>query len=278
MKKIFLQYGTILAGVLLISSCYQDLDNTHSFNYPESKAPEYNAKKLSFTFEHDPRNKTDYLFLVTTNGAITYQEGKVGEAYKGSEKSYILITPTTPEFVGDISIKDTIANLGSFTVAFFMKSEQASKATGIFSISNTLKFWGNLDIFLDSHNVAGEGRFKVHLYNGTKEIWIEEKIPNTIDLWVHMAFRYDATTKTFSILREGEQVVSKELNFDNNIRFDNMGQFVIGALQFQTQPSLTASAKAQTWATNYSGLLDQFFFYNKALSNAKIKELANGGE
>ena len=280
MKRIFLQYGITLIGILMLSSCYQDLNQSPDFNYPISKAPDYNPKKLSFTFENDPRNKTDYLSLVSPNGTITYEEGKVGTAYKGNEKSYLLITPTTPEFAGDVSVKDTITNLGSFTIAFFMKSEQASKATGIFSISNTQKFWGNLDIFLDSHKVEGEGRFKIHLYNGAKEVWIEEKISGTIGEWVHMTFRYDASSKTFSIFKNGTKVTTKTINtFDNNnIQFDNMGQFVIGALQFQTQPSLTTAAKAQSWATNYSGLLDQFFFYNKALNDAKIKELAIGSE
>lgn len=33
-----------------------------------------------------------------------------------------------------------------------MKATKCNKATGIFGISNTKQFWGNLDIYLESHS------------------------------------------------------------------------------------------------------------------------------
>jgi len=50
---------------------------------------------------------------------------------------------------------------------------------------------------------------------------------------------------------------------------------VIGTWQFQTNPSLTTSATAQSWAESYTGLLDNFRLYNKALSAAEVSALYN---
>jgi hypothetical protein len=50
---------------------------------------------------------------------------------------------------------------------------------------------------------------------------------------------------------------------------------VLGTWQFQTNPSLTASAGAQSWAESYVGLLDNFRIYDKALSSAEVSALFN---
>ncbi|WP_454981152.1 LamG domain-containing protein [Capnocytophaga haemolytica] len=276
MKKIYILATT--AALLALGGCFQKLDQDPDFDYPEQPAPPaYNPRKLALTFENEAKDASNYKILTTQQGPITYTAGKIGKAYKGGEKTYIIIQPTKAKYPGDISVQDTIANLGSFTVAFWMKTEQVSKGTGIFSIVNKKKFWSNLDIFLDGNKPSEtEGRFKMHLYNGKKEKWVEKKIANTIGEWVHLAFRYDSKTEKITIHRNGEEVVSEAAPKDfGSLVFENLGEMVLGTFPFQAEPSLTSGAKAQTWAQSFPGELDQFYFYNKALSDEAIKALYN---
>ena len=155
-----------------------------------------------------------------------------------------------------------------------MNSPQVNKGTGIFSIPNTKKFWGNLDIFLDGNNTAGEGRFKMHLFNGTKENWVETKIPGTIGDWVFMTFRYNHKTETLHIFKNGEIVFTRALTGWGRIVYNNMGDLVLGTFGFQTDPP-QSSDKAQNWAQSFPGKLDNFGFYNQALTDEQIKALYN---
>jgi len=273
MKK-YLFYISFMAGLTAFTNCYQDLDQDPPFDYPEEVIPQYNPQKLLFTFEGNAKNVSTYKIPTLSKGNITYTEGKKGKAYQGGEGTYVLISPRTPRFAGDISLKDTIANLGSFTVAFWMKCPQVNKGTGIFSISNTKNFWGNLDIFLDGNQTAGEGRFKVYLRNGGKDKWVEKKFSGTIDEWVHMTFRYNSKTEKFDILKNGEEVFATTLTGWGRITCNDMGDLVLGTFSFQTDPP-QSSDKAQTWAQSFPGKLENFAFYNKALTDEQIKALYN---
>lgn len=260
---------------LMMQSCFQELEQNPPFDYPQQPPPPaYNPKKVALTFENQAKDESTYRINTQMHGSATFVTGKNGKAYQGSEDSYILIKPNPAAYPGDISLRDTIANLGSFTVAFWMKTAQPEKATGIFSISNTKKFWGNLDIFMEK-STDNEAFFKMHLYNGVTEKWVSDiKIANAIGDWVHLTFRYSAETKKLSVFKDGEPVINKDFTGFGKIAYDDMGDLVVGTLQFQTNPSLTSGAKAQTWAANYKGLLDDFLFYNKALDDAEIKKVA----
>ena len=273
MKRIYL-FSAVILFSLTFQSCFQDLEQDPAFDYPEQPGPpEYNPLKLSVDFDNNKtEDNSNYRIQLETKD-VSYTKSKFGEAYQGTEASYILVKPTPAAYPGDISIKDTLTNIGSFTIDFWMNTPQAKKATGIVSISNTKKFWGNLDIFLDGNKSETEGFFKVHLYNGTKESWVVTKIPDIINEWVHMTFRYNSKNETFSILKNGESILEKKLEGWGEIQYNDMGDIVIGALQFQTDPSQTSATKAQPWASNYLGLLDEFKLYNKALSDEEIKKL-----
>ena len=275
-KYIFSKIPILLVRfAFVIQSCFQNLEQDPPFDYPQQPPPPaYNPRKLALTFENEVKDESTYKINTQLKGNATFVAGKKGKAYQGSEDSYILMTPNPAAYPGDISIRDTITNLGSFTIAFWMKTEQASSAVGIFSISNTKKFWGNLDIFLDANKSTDVARIKMHLYNGVTEKWVEERIAGVIGEWTHLTFRYDAHTKQLDIFKNGEIAVQKDFSGFGKIAYNDMGQLVIGALQFQTNPSLTSGASAQGWAKNFTGLLDDFFFYNKAISDTEIKTIA----
>jgi hypothetical protein len=282
MKKIYILIISI--GLLGFGSCFQKLDQDPEFNYPEQPPITYSPRKLALTFEDKNKDMSNYHVITQQDGNITYPDGKVGKCYQGAEKSYILVKPSKATYLGDISLRDTIAHLESFTVAFWMKANE-SKTGGLFTISDTKDTWGNLDIFLSGNNVPNEGFFKIQMahyteraVNGEKQysksnIWYTPKIANTIGDWVHLAFRYDIQTRKFDILRNGEVVATKD-NFGTPA-FHNMGPIVIGTFGNGVTPPLAPSKKVETWMNAFPGELDQFYFYNKALSDEAIKALYN---
>lgn len=276
-KYIYLLLASCVSAFTL-QSCFQDMDHP-GFDYPESSAEkEFSPLKMLLPFEDDIRDKGNYGFLVTDNGNVKFAaEGVNGMAYQGSKDAYALAK--TPSY-----LTDTIPVLGSCTVAFWMKTTKNTTATGLFSIPNTKTFWGNFDIFLENNNSDTQAFFKMHILNQTSkandERWVEAKIDNIFGSeWVHMAFVYDGKQSMVTVYRNGESAFMKELAGCGELKFDNLSPtFAIGAFQFSTKPSLTTGAGAQTWASNFPGLLDQFRFYDRVVSASDIKQLYTSKE
>ena len=133
-KYIYSSIALFLLG-FMVQSCFQDMDHP-GFDYPE-ELPEkpYNPMKLGLAFEDNLEDNSIYNFGITADGTPHFAEGINGKAYQGATDTYMVVE--TPE-----AMKDSIENLGSFTVSFWMKATKCNKATGIFGISNTKQFWG----------------------------------------------------------------------------------------------------------------------------------------
>lgn len=279
MRKNILLLATCVSA-LCLQSCFQDM-NRPDFDYPAStgEVPTTPLKMYLPFDDDDIRDKGEYGFIVADNGNAKFVlEGVNGSAYQGASNAYALAR--TPS-----SLADVIPNIGSCTVSFWMKSVKNTSAYGLFSIPNTKTFWGNFDIYLENHSSETEAFFKIHLYNCTDvkdndEKWVEAKVPDVFGSeWVHMAFVYDETTSTFTVYRNGEAAVTKELPGYGPLKFKDAGEsLAIGAFQFSTTPSLTEGATAQSWSSNYPGQLDQFRLYDKALTVEEIQQLYNNKE
>ncbi|MOA30079.1 hypothetical protein D3C78_1511320 [compost metagenome] len=121
----------------------------------------------------------------------------------------------------------------------------------------------------------------------------DTKISAAVGKWVHIAVSYNANTSVYNIYQNGKQIgVNTAANPANALgpmlhgddpsstnvpygplKFVNATKLVFGAFQFQTNPSSTGAASAQDWATNYSGAMDEFRIYNKALDDADVNSL-----
>lgn len=279
MKKYTLLLAVCMS-IFCLQSCFQDMDRP-AFDYPEStgEVPDTPLKMYLPFDDDDIRDKGEYGFIVADNGNAKFvAEGISGTAYQGASNAYALARVPS-------SLSDVIPNIGSCTVAFWMKSVKNTSAYGIFSIPNTKTFWGNFDIYLENHNSETEAFFKMHLYNCTdvkdnEEKWVEAKVADVFGTeWVHMAFVYDGNTSTVSIYRNGEVAVTKELTGYGPLKFKDAGSsLAIGAFQFSTNPSLTEGATAQSWSSNYPGQFDQFRFYDEALTAAEVQQLYSNKE
>lgn len=104
-------------SALTLQSCFQDMDHP-AFDYPDSSAPKvFSPMKLFLPFENDMRDKGNYTFLMSAGGDITYTDGINGQAYQGTKDTYLLAR--VPSY-----LTDSIPDLGSCTVAFWMKQRE----------------------------------------------------------------------------------------------------------------------------------------------------------
>ncbi|HEY0899704.1 MAG TPA: LamG domain-containing protein, partial [Sphingobacteriaceae bacterium] len=287
----------VMAAVTAVSvtftSCEEELNNYA----PERPIGGYSSTKeiapddlvAHWAFEGNVTDSVASLAGTGTN--VTYAPGKKGQAYKGAANGYAVFNDAGA----------VIPALNSYTIAFWMNTPQAEKATGIFAINNNKDFWGNLDIYLESYVQKGVPNpdtlfLKVHMNNDNvawKGQFTDAKIPAAVGKWVHIAATYNATTSKYSLYANGLEIgvntagnpantKSPVLNGDDPatsttkygpLKFVNANALAFGAMQFQTNPSLTTSATAQDWATNFSGSLDEFRIYNRALPASDISAL-----
>lgn len=279
--------GVVFA--LLLSACQKKFD-VNSYK-PERPIGGYSSSK-----EIAPTHLIGYWAfdgntmdsITNAAGAATntsFAAGKKGQALKGAANGYVLFDPSA-----------TIQNMQSFTIAFWMNSPKNTSAIGIFSLTNTKDFWGSLDVYFDNGGNGDTAVFKVHMNNANAN-WAgqftDTRLPGAFDKWVHVAITYDANTSVFNIYSNGQalgvntagnpaKTVGPVLNGDDPathktpygpLKFVNATKMVFGAFQFQTTPSLTSSATAQSWAGNYIGSLDEFRIYDKALPASDVSSL-----
>lgn len=267
--KILMPFIVVISLMfsLGITSC-QKFDRPELLIIPDPPPPPYNPLKTYLAFENSIVDSGE-IKLAGTATNLGYAAGISGQGMQGSANGYLLINAPG----------DTIKNLGSYTVSFWMNTGPATNATGIFAVSNTKEFWGNLELFLEGYSAdATTAYLKVHMWNKNatdRESWTEIKIPNAFSKWSHIAVSYDGATSTIKIYSNGASVLSNVIKNGayGPLAFADAGGMVIGAMQFMTVPSLTTSHGAEPWGRNFTGILDQFRIYNKALSDADIMAL-----
>lgn len=117
MKRYINLLLAFCVSALTLQSCFQDMDHP-AFDYPDSSAPKvFSPMKLFLPFENDMRDKGNYTFLMSAGGDITYTDGINGQAYQGTKDTYLLAR--VPSYLAD-----SIPDLGSCTVAFWMKQRE----------------------------------------------------------------------------------------------------------------------------------------------------------
>lgn len=282
----------VVAAVVIIlftSSCQKKFD-------PASYAPErpiggYNssaeiaAPDLVAYWSFDGNVLDSVSGSAGTAVNTSFVDGIKGQALQGSDKGYVTATPSS-----------AIQNLTSFTIAFWMNTSPTAGAVGVFSLTNTQDFWGSIDIYFDNGGNGDTAVFKVHLNNANVP-WAgqftDARLVGAFNKWIHVTATYNAATSVFNIYENGQALgVNSAANPANTtgpvlhgddpattgtnygpIKFVNATAMAFGTFQFQTNPSLTTAATAQDWARNYTGLLDEFRIYDKALSAADINAL-----
>jgi hypothetical protein len=260
----------VFAMGIAINAC-QKMDRPELGDFPQDPPPPpYSTLKNFFEFE-DNAGDSGQFRMATDVVNITYVDGIKGKAAQIGEEGYIV----------QKLVNDSIKMPGSMTIAFWMNGvgPVTEGAQGLFSISNTGEFWGNVDLFLENLD-EDQAFLKVHMftYEGDtkKEAWNEVKIPGALNKWTHIAITYDAGSSQLNIYADGQPVHNAVLGDGSfgDLVFKDVNGMVIGTYQFQTDPPL--SGGKQDWAKSFNGALDQFRFYNVALSADEVMALFNG--
>jgi hypothetical protein len=164
----------------------------------------------------------------------------------------------------------------SFTVTAWVNTPPPS--TGIidfFTLSNTTKFWGNLEIFFENGSTNTNGKVRVHVFkNGNDNTYAVDGVQNLFNAWVNVAVTYDAGSAAFTLYVNGNKINSATLtNVSGPLSFADVGNIVFGTPQFQTTPSQTSATNSQPWASFMTGQIDEVRVYNKALTASDLQAL-----
>ena len=278
----------ILAMGLSIVGC-QKLDRPELGDFPlDPDPPPYTDIKTEFKFEESADDNGENQLVATEVKNVTYVDGVDGKAAKFGDGGYILYKADNEivypnEFKGFPA--DTLSNLGSFTLAFWMNGvgPVVGGAQGLFAISNSAEFWGNLELFLENNDAGNEAFLKVHMFNAgvasdNGEEWNEVKIPGALGKWTHIAVVYDEKTSKLNVYSDGVAVIPDKVlggGSYGQVKFNNFNGMVVGTYQFQTSPSLTNHGP-ESWAKSFNGAMDQLRIYDRALSQSEIQAFVDG--
>ena len=203
--------------------------------------------------------------VVGTGTNTSFTGGFKGQALQGALNGYVL---------SDAS--NAIKNMQSFTITEWVNTPPPSTGIiGIFTLANTTKFWGNIEIFFENGSTNSNGKIRVHVNkNGTDNTYAVDGLSNLFDKWTNIAVAYEATSSTFRLFVNGTQVNSGTVNnLSGPLSFSDVGKLVFGTTQFQTTPSQTSATSSQPWASFLTGKIDEVRVYNKALTESDMQAL-----
>lgn len=264
----------ILLIVASFSAC-QKMERPAMNIIPDDTARLNGPLQMSLAFEDSP---IDSIHDAKGNvKGISYVEGIKGKAYKGSTTGQI-----------QYSNAGKLAEMTSFTVAFWMNTEKHSGGgQSVFMMPNTSDFWGNLFAIIEGNDNPDDNSmlFKFNFAGN----WVEfsgnnglDRLPDMYGKWHHLAFSYDENTSKFAAYLDGEKMnlpanISDRKKDDaplGKLSFKDASQFVIGAYQ----QHIGIQGDPQDWMLHYTGMLDQFRVYTKALNDEEVKALFTNKE
>jgi hypothetical protein len=266
MKKLNIY---IIAAVFIsmgLSSCRKAFD-------PKSYAPPLSVGGYTSVKEISKENLIAYYAFdnslvdsvsgsAGTATGTTFGNGFEKQALQGALNSYVLATPSA-----------AVASIKSFTVTEWYNSPPPSTGIiGIFTLSKSNAFWGNIEVFFENGSTNDNGKIRVHIANGeTDNTLAVDNVINLFNKWVNLAVSYDGATSIATLYINGSKVSSGKVgSLTGNLTFNNVGKLAFGCVQFQTNPSLTSATDSQPWARYLTGQLDEVRIYNKALSDAEV--------
>ncbi len=230
-------------------------------------------------------NLTDAKGTITggsATGTSSFVAGKKGQAYKGADNSFLAYTNP-----------GSLSTLTSFTVSMWVNTARHDGgAQSLFMLSKQdSSFWGNFFMLIEGQNPATpENMFmKLHFEkntNGTsvKEHWMEPngnfRPVDMYDAWRHIAWTYDEATSKVTRYINGQKL---DIDPKTEIRYAKDSTVLLGALNFKAatkfviggfQNNLGAPYNTpEVWMKNYTGMMDEFRIYNKALSAIEVSAI-----
>lgn len=233
------------------------------------KDPDNPGGALKFYTAFDNTDVDSIRANFAASNTTTYAPGITGMAMKGATGKYITYGSA-----------NDVGNITSFTVSLWINTQKHDGgAQMVFMLPRTDDFWGNMFLLIEGNNGPTDSMLiKFHFAGQWVEFLGVNRLPNMYGAWHHLVFTYDETTSKFAAYLDG---VARNLPASMTDRknganplgkaiFKNPSKFIFGGFQ---QHLGSPWGAPDTWMLNYTGLLDQFRIYNKALTPAEVSAL-----
>lgn len=265
-KNLFL----IVAAAVALGSC-QKIDRpelgevvTDSGQLPDGPLRFY----ASFNKTDGPSPRWNAADSVSGSPALLFPleftQGINGNAIQGEDKAAALY----------LNAND-MGSATSFSVSFWIKRPaQPAKTEFIFSLVQPSYEWHNSSLFLLFEKQTPTSSI---MKFGVKNQWLEGDFNKPVfdGNWHHLVYSYDNSTKRMSYYFDGQLVTgltTTQTNVNNSVSLTGASNLVIGG--WNTHAGLAGATG--DWVNSFTGQLDQFRMYNKALTAAEVQTLYNG--
>lgn len=265
-----------IASFVTISLTSCDKDGINGYmptrpigGYNSSSEIAATSRVSQLSFENGVVDSTGTLTGGAATG-VTYVSGRKGMALKGSATGQVVFANPAA----------SLLNMKSFTVAMWMNAQKHTDgAEVVFMLPRTSDFWGNMFLLIESNTGASDSMLmKFHFAGQWAELTGANRPANMYGSWKHVAFTYDAGTSKFNTYINGSKLSLPASITDRKsgtnplgqIAFTDPSRFIIGGFQQHIGSPWSA---ADSWMKRYSGLLDEFRIYSKALDETEVNSL-----
>lgn len=281
-----LQLGIVSAALILFAASCQKMDRPALGNYPKDNDPRfplYPGGPLKFYAAFDGTTTNPLMNAVdsiranfASSNPFTSITGVSGKGVQGvSTKDKAIKYPSANDF----------AKYNSVTVAYWVKHTPQTDGEPEFHFSlPSSDYWHSSAMFLlvekSGPNADNSTASQMACTFALKDHWVEfrgvNRLPNVLDgNWHHLAFVYDETTSIVTAYVDG--VAKTYTGTANNIglgplNFTNVSNFVLGGWNKHVSG---VNGPTDAWIHSFSGSMDQFRLYGKALTASEILALYN---
>lgn len=277
MKNIFKIFSVLSIGVLAFSC--QNLDRPDlEDNYPKDTNAPGGPLKFYTAFDgittNPLMNAVDSIRAkFPSSNPLLSTDGIKGKAIQGEKYKYVKYS----------SANDFAQNAKSFSVSVWAK--KGNLATDhIFSLPSPATYhWSAASMFLLTEGSITTPVLKFFVKDSVGEKWFEWAGANAVTgfydgNWHHLVFSYDATTSKMTLYKDGvAHSFVPEWTGHGNVSLEPSK---ITALKIGAGPQEFTAAQIQDGASDWlknswTGGIDQFRMYTKALSSAEVTDLYN---
>jgi hypothetical protein len=216
-----------------------------------------------------------------SDNPFTTVDGISGKAVKGvASKDKAIKYPSANDFTSSTSI----------SVAYWLKNTPATDGEPEFHFSQPSKdYWHESGMFLlvEKGGTAPENSTPTAMACtfAVQDNWVEfrgvNRLPNVLNgNWHHLVFTYDETTSKVTAYVDGAAVpytgTANVLKVNGNplgkLKFANNSNFIVGGWNKHVDG---AGGATDPWIHSFTGTMDQFRLYGKALSASEVLALYN---
>lgn len=271
MQKKIQGYLTAIALMLIAAGCQKmerpELGNLiQDSNPPNSPLRFYAA--MDGTGADQLRNAVDSIKAnFPSSNSMTSVDGISGKAMKGADGKSIVFPSA-----------NDIAKATSFSIALWMKNNAAVGRTEfVFSLVDDKYGWHHSAIFL---LVENQTPTQTTMKLGLMDQWLEGTFSKPLfdGNWHHIVYSYDQTTSKMTYYFDGAAVTGMTAT-QTDVK---SGGSPRGPVDLTSAKKLIlggwnkhggAQGPTDDWIKTYTGAVDQFRLYNKALSATEVQAL-----